>query len=140
MIEVIVLKYKRPGVDWALMGICRDTSNASNSYSICFVNDKGRWAFRHGGLMPSPSTSFSSRALFHCCGPTMQAETGSFLDFNPGPPGSPIYGRDHKNRNVYLEHYQTLRFWNDADLEHYFKNEWPSVSNKKRKRVFIECD
>ena len=136
MIEVIVLKYKRPEVDWALMGICRDTSNWS--YSICFVNDKGRLARRHGGLMPSPSTSFSSRAHFHCCGPQMQAETGSFLDFSPTVPV--CYGRDHKNRNVTLELYQALQFLNDADLERYFKHEWPFVSNKKRKHLFIECD
>ena len=68
----------------------------------------------------------------------MQAETGSFLDFSPT--GPVCYGRDHKNRNVYLELYQTLRFLNDADLERYFKHEWPFVSNKKRKRLFIECD
>ena len=70
----------------------------------------------------------------------MQAETGSFLDFNPAPPGLPIYGRDHKNRNVYLEHYQTLRFANDTALEQYMKQEWPKVSNKKRKHLLIECD
>ena len=62
----------------------------------------------------------------------MQAETGSFLDFSPT--GPVFYGRDHKNRNVYLELYQAMRFWNDADLEHYFKNEWPCVQQKAEAR------
>ena len=68
MLEAIIVRYKRAGVKDGLLGFTRQRRPGAVA-QVVFINDKGYFVERHGGLQPSPDPAWSHRALFHCCGP-----------------------------------------------------------------------
>ena len=117
--ETLIVKYKRAGVKDGLLGFARQRRPGAVA-QVVFINDKGYFVDRHGGLQPSPDPEWSHRALFHCCGPEYQAFYNSFLDFSPCE-GPVSYGKDHKKRRVTLIPYATAVFVNDEQLSEWFK-------------------
>ena len=126
-IEVMSFRYKLRGANWSFLGLCRDSETLI--CTVCYVNDKGRFAERHGDIVESPKNGFTHRALFHFLGEEAQKAYGSYLDFTPHP--VECIAVDHLDRTGILEPHAEVVLANDSDLRDYSMYEHSLICRMK---------
>ena len=99
VLQCIVFVYKRAGVRVALLGLVRD--KRTGIIQTVFLNDKGYWIGRHGGVSRLEQTPGMYRARFHCLGQEAMEQCNSYMDFVPNGWGESL-GMDHKRRAIHL--------------------------------------
>ena len=138
VLQCIVFVYKRAGVRVALLGLVRD--KLTGIIQTVFLNDKGYWIGRHGGVSRLEQTPGMYRVRFHCLGQAAMEQYGSYMDFVPNGWGESL-GMDHKRRAIHLSVHSILECGSDLELENFFKEQWRVLAlGLPRKRPAIECD
>ena len=138
VLQCIVFVYKRAGVRVALLGLVRD--KRTGVIQTVFLNDKGYWIGRHGGVSRLEQTPGMYRVRFHCLGQAAMEQYGSYMDFVPNGWGESL-GMDHKRRAIHLSVHSILERGSDLELENFFKEQRHVLAwGLSRKRPAIECD